>query len=202
MEFSKLSGIYQIRNTINNKKYIGHSINITLRWYLHLFNLIINKHDNPKLQEDFNTYGIKNFELSILELFTGTKHQLKKLEQEYLNKLDFDLNYSIHNSITDEAIINKQMFIDYINDKWVMPDGITYEELDKYRIYKNEDKQEIIDMAVKSNIIPLFKSQITFNKVMTYVKNFGYNVISDRKNICNKKLTYKIILNTKFTKHY
>lgn len=202
MEFSKLSGIYQIRNTINNKKYMGHSINITLRWYLHLFNLIINKHDNPKLQEDFNTYGIKNFELSILELFTGTKHQLKKLEQEYLNKLDFDLNYNIHNSITDEAIINKQMFIDYINDKWVMPDGITYEELDKYRIYKNEDKQEIIDMAVKSNIIPLFKSQITFNKVMTYVKNFGYNVISDRKNICNKKLTYKIILKTKFTKHY
>lgn len=194
MEFSKLSGIYQIRNTINNKKYIGHSINITLRWYLHLFNLITNKHDNPKLQEDFNMYGIKNFELSILELLTGTKHQLKKLEQEYLNKLDFDSNYNIHNSITDGAVVNKQMFIDYINDKWVMPNGITYEALDKYRIYKKEDKQEIIDMAVKSNIIPLFKSKITFNKVITYIKKIGYNVISDRKYIGNKKITYKLIL--------
>lgn len=200
MEFSKLSGIYQIRNTINNKKYIGHSINITLRWYLHLFNLIINKHDNPKLQEDFNTYGIKNFELSILELFTGTKHQLKKLEQEYLNQLDFDLNYNIHNSITDEAIINKQMFIDYINDKWVMPDGITYEAFDKYRIYKKEDKQEIIDMAVKSNVIPLFKSKITFNKVIKKIKEYDYTIISKRMRINGIQTTYKIILKTKFTK--
>jgi predicted GIY-YIG superfamily endonuclease len=47
---SKLSGIYQIKNKINSKIYIGYSINITLRWYLHIDNLMANKHDNYKLQ--------------------------------------------------------------------------------------------------------------------------------------------------------
>ena len=41
MELNKLSGIYEISNKINGRKYIGHSKNITYRWYHHLNNLII-----------------------------------------------------------------------------------------------------------------------------------------------------------------
>lgn len=31
----KLSGVYEIRNTLNNKRYIGSSINIYRRWRDH-----------------------------------------------------------------------------------------------------------------------------------------------------------------------
>jgi len=55
---SKISGIYQIINNINGKVYIGHSVNISFRWYNHMNNLLKGNHHNSKLQDDFNTYGL------------------------------------------------------------------------------------------------------------------------------------------------
>jgi group I intron endonuclease len=60
-------GIYQIKNTINEKVYIGSSIDIQKRLYKHLWLLRKNRHDNEHLQNSYNEYGEKNFEFSILE---------------------------------------------------------------------------------------------------------------------------------------
>jgi len=56
------SGIYQIRNRINNKKYIGSAVNIKKRGYLHLHRLRYGIHHNPHLQNAWNKHGEKNFE--------------------------------------------------------------------------------------------------------------------------------------------
>ena len=53
-------GIYCIRNKINNKYYIGQSIDIKNRWKEHKYNLRHNKHVNNKLQNAWNKYGEKN----------------------------------------------------------------------------------------------------------------------------------------------
>lgn len=45
-----MMGIYEIRNTINNKVYIGSSTNIPIRWKQHIEGLIYNCHENYKLQ--------------------------------------------------------------------------------------------------------------------------------------------------------
>lgn len=63
----KISGIYQIINTKNNKRYIGQSINLSHRLYSHKRNLNLNRHPNKKLQSDWNVYGKQYFEFSILE---------------------------------------------------------------------------------------------------------------------------------------
>lgn len=45
-----MSGVYQIYNTINGKRYIGSSIHIEQRFKEHLRNLRANKHANAHLQ--------------------------------------------------------------------------------------------------------------------------------------------------------
>lgn len=62
-----MTGIYIIQNLINNKGYIGKSVNIENRFIRHLSELRHNRHCNPYLQKAFNKYGENNFKLNILE---------------------------------------------------------------------------------------------------------------------------------------
>jgi len=82
-----LVGIYCIECTTNNKKYIGSSIDIFVRWNSHLTSLIFNKHSNKELQADFNKYGYTSFKFSILEVAPKNikKDALLLLEQLYID---------------------------------------------------------------------------------------------------------------------
>jgi len=195
VQISKLSGIYQITNINNNKIYIGHSININFRWYVHLDNLLKGIHPNYKLQEDFNTYGLSAFNFRILELLDGKENLIKK-EQQYLDNINFKSNYNIYNSIKRIAKPNILEFINYINSKWLVPNWITdKKELDKYKIYKEEDKREIINKVIEYKLLNLCASKITFNKVIDLMENiFGYTIESSRMMIKKKKYTYKLIV--------
>ena len=62
------SGIYSILNIINNKRYIGQSQDISLRWTKHKQALNNKKHENKRLQNAWNKYGEGSFVFSILEL--------------------------------------------------------------------------------------------------------------------------------------
>lgn len=48
-----MTGIYQITNTVNDRKYVGKSGNIFTRWQTHISDLSTNRHCNVKLQRDF-----------------------------------------------------------------------------------------------------------------------------------------------------
>jgi len=128
-------------------------------------------------------------------LYKGTKNQLLKLEQEYLDKLDFDKNYNIRNSYRCANYTDKQRFINYINKKWLIPKGIVKEkQLNKYRIYKDKDKKEIIDMAYECNMLGIYYSKITFLKCIKMMEGvLGYTVKSYRNLVNNKRRTYKMI---------
>jgi len=193
---TKLSGIYQITNIINNKIYIGHSINLNFRWYHHLDSLLKNIHPNSKLQNDFNTYGISAFNFRILELVKGDKKELIAKEQEYLDTIDFNSNYNIINSKKINYKPNTLDFINFINSKWLVPNGVTEkEDLDKYKIYKAEDKQEIINKVIDCKLLNLCASKITFNKVIDLMENsLGYTIEGSRIKIKRKKYTYKLVI--------
>lgn len=67
MAYKKVSGIYRILNTINNKSYIGSSVSVFKRLSTHKRMLINNKHFNKHLQSSFNRYGLDNFNFSLIE---------------------------------------------------------------------------------------------------------------------------------------
>jgi group I intron endonuclease len=63
----KICGIYYIKNKINNKFYIGKSVNIIKRINEHKSYLNLNKHYNTYLQKSWNKYGEENFETGVIE---------------------------------------------------------------------------------------------------------------------------------------
>lgn len=63
----RICGIYMIRNILNNKVYIGKSVDIKRRWTNHKTNLDNNIHDNKHLQSSWNKYGKNCFDFSIVE---------------------------------------------------------------------------------------------------------------------------------------
>lgn len=93
-----MSGIYQIRNLINSKIYIGSSVCIEKRWKWHKSRLRNSTHSNIHLQRSWDKYGSENFVFEILEsvtiLTTENKKEFKirlvnDREQYYLDSILF-----------------------------------------------------------------------------------------------------------------
>lgn len=79
-------GIYTIINIINNKKYIGQSIDIENRFIRHKSELNNNRHINRHLQASWNKYGKDNFKFQIVE--ECTKEELNKREKYWIKYYD------------------------------------------------------------------------------------------------------------------
>lgn len=84
-------GIYQIRNILDGKLYIGSSIELKKRKDKHFYRLKNNKHENQHLQNAVNKHGIENFIFEILEEFKDYNLLLLQ-EQKYLDELKPEYN--------------------------------------------------------------------------------------------------------------
>jgi len=61
------SGIYQIKNLITLKVYVGSAIDLTKRKAVHFYRLRNGNHHSIYLQSSFNKHGENNFEFQVLE---------------------------------------------------------------------------------------------------------------------------------------
>jgi len=77
------SGIYRIRNIVNDKCYIGSAAYFASRKGVHFHNLRHNKHCNNHLQRAFNKYGEDSFVFEIL--CVCLPEDLISLEQHYID---------------------------------------------------------------------------------------------------------------------
>ena len=81
-------GIYGIKNTINNKIYVGKSVNIYERMRFHINKLNKkDKNDNIHLINSWHKYGRDNFEYIILEDLPKDDNILKERELYWILKL-------------------------------------------------------------------------------------------------------------------
>jgi group I intron endonuclease len=94
------SGIYQIRNVVTNKLYIGSATSIRQRVYWHIRNLNNNKHHSILLQRSWNKHGHYSFEFKVLE--ECSIDLLEQREQFYLDWFECykpDKGYNIYNIV-------------------------------------------------------------------------------------------------------
>ncbi len=79
------SGIYQVRNLVNNKRYIGLTECFRVRKTSHFTRLRKNIHINPKLQNAYNKYGEQNFIFEIIEECENNKLEEREVFWVYFH---------------------------------------------------------------------------------------------------------------------
>lgn len=82
----KISGVYEIINTINGHRYIGSADNMRVRWNLHKQQLNKGNHHSPYLQRAWNKYGEKSFKFNLLVLANEKNYRLL-IEQGLIDQL-------------------------------------------------------------------------------------------------------------------
>lgn len=85
-ELKNKSGVYKIRNIVNNKFYIGSALDLRDRYKGHLTLLRSEKvnHHSSKLQEDFNKFGEDNFIFEVIAFCEPDERY--NIEQKLLDK--------------------------------------------------------------------------------------------------------------------
>jgi len=78
------SGVYIIKNILNDNFYVGSSKNIATRWYHHKRNAVQGSTKSPYLYSAMRKYGIDNFECTPL-IFCEI-NDLEQYEQYFLDK--------------------------------------------------------------------------------------------------------------------
>lgn len=122
-------GVYKIKNIVNDKFYIGSSIDIHKRWIKHKCELHKNRHHNRHLQHAFNLYGFDSFIHVVLEVCD--RSIIAEREQHYIDLL-FDENcYNIYKKAYNVNGESHHMF------------GKTHTEEAKLKIKQARAKQTI-----------------------------------------------------------
>lgn len=131
---TKYSGIYQIVNRINNKVYIGGTLDLRERFANHVSELRNNRHHSIHLQRAFNKYGIDSFYFEILDLCDSNWNIIEKLEQSYFEKykeIFFKSTYNILN-------ISNRGFSNHHSEETIAKIINSMENIKKICWYKNK----------------------------------------------------------------
>lgn len=109
----KKCGIYLIRNTVNNKVYIGKSKNIYKRICQHISDLNKNdfKKENSYLIHSWNKYGRNSFEYIILEYLELNETVLSKRELYWMKvfkSLNKNFGYNLRSDSNTKMITHKE----------------------------------------------------------------------------------------------
>lgn len=79
-----VSGIYTIKNKVNDKIYVGQSVDVNHRFAQHKYDLTNNCHPNSYLQRSWNKYGSDAFEFKLLK--ACKKQYMNRFEKLYIKK--------------------------------------------------------------------------------------------------------------------
>ena len=87
-------GVFQIRNQVNGKIFVGSSMNLEKIFNRHRFELEMGSHRNTSLQKDWNEFGAENFIYEILgevkyeeEKAVNYDQEVKIMEEMFLEEL-------------------------------------------------------------------------------------------------------------------
>lgn len=101
------SGIYEIRNLVNDKVYIGSAKVFKTRWKRHQKDLELNRHHNIRLQRSYNKHGSANFEYNIIKKVEYEKDIIIEQENYYISKFNSkECGYNIVDASFGDTLTN------------------------------------------------------------------------------------------------
>lgn len=211
----RIIGIYQIKNLVNNKMYIGSSVNIANRWTQHLALLNLNKHPNLHLQKSWDKYGKENFTFAILEEIFTTENIFIK-EKEYILKFNtinsingYNKSLPDMNGYTPMSKEGKKRFVSSIikRSKNILLLNKETGELEK--------EYESIGLLVKDLNLPnskkvyevLTKKRVAYKGYIfiykeDYDKNKDYSISKQQHHINNRKPVFQYDMNMNLIKEW
>lgn len=181
--YNKIHGIYKILNIINNKVYIGSSINLYKRIKEHFYTLKKDKHSNKYLQNAYNKHLIENFKVEILEEVIDKKLLLERKQYyiDFFNATNPDNGYNIcpiaGNTLGQKfSAESKQKMSDKAklrigikNSAWGLPrpDLIIRNQLRKGRKLSKEHIQKIKDKSRSRSVMQFNEYNELVNKFIS-----------------------------------
>ncbi len=109
-QFLQEKGIYKITNILNNKLYIGHTKKSFIsRFTTHYDKLKGGYHKGyAHLQNSVNTYGIENFEFSIVEICESNFEKVEEKWIEYYDCTDKEKGYNVNKHPGQSPILTEE----------------------------------------------------------------------------------------------
>ena len=107
-----MRGVYRITNKINNKVYIGESLNIERRWEEHKKELSNKTHKNYKLQKDDDKDGEDAFEFTVIATLDK---DISDIVGKFIGVIFEDIYMAKYNSIKDGYNIERTFTEVFLN---------------------------------------------------------------------------------------
>lgn len=191
---SMKSYIYKIQNKVNNKVYIGFTVNPERRYYNHFKGSI--KDSKKRLYCSMNKHGRENFTFEIIYCSHDYDHTLNVMENYFITEYDSlnsgynsvpggvskGFNYSTNKgkvSITKnntQKYIKKEDLLDFINDGWVLGSSPNKGKLIS-EAKKKQNKRDVVPCIeiITGNFVNLTSEEYQKAKVLgTHIaKNSG-----------------------------
>lgn len=187
-----MQGIYLIKNTVNNKGYVGSSKNIKNRLSRHhLFRLRHNAHWNPHLQSAWNTYGEAVFKFEVLEIVSETA-ELVSREQYWMDQLkvvnpSFGYNLAPKADRSEVSAETKKKILKSRGDKYK---GVNSPMYGKKHSEKSKEKIRSYQLGrPKKPISQEHKQKLALRvRGKTYEEIYGVEKATKMKQILKEKL--------------
>lgn len=166
-----LAGIYMIKNLVNNKVYIGKSINIYARIWEHIHRLNKGISDSPHLQNSWTKYSSENFEYSVLEVLDDVVEIAKRelFWMTVLNTLDKNYGYNLRSDSDSQMIVHestRKKISSRLKKEW--SEGIRKEHGQKLSAnWKTTPNRRKIQAKVLSKVLTKYQYKVN-NRFLDY----------------------------------
>ena len=149
----KISGIYCIKNIVNNKVYIGQSKNIKERWGNHKSELKHNRHCNRYLQSAWNKYGSESFDFSIIEECSQDIINEREIYWiSYYNSCDADFGYNFSTGGDNSS------------------QGVKLTQEQKDHMSKVKNPEEVVQIDFSGNLVRVWRSATNAQRTLNNIR--------------------------------
>lgn len=181
---NRVAGVYQIRNTITNKKYIEASEDVCAAMFDDLRMLQNRRHPCIGLRVDSTEHGLCSFEFSILEIVKVAKGEEQTLEEKMFAARDkwwskYSIDY-VYNKPAPRAVGGQRPedFVFWVIREWAIGQRDDLKANRDKKIWNDEQRNAIVQKATECGFCDITPNlDVTFRRVIRDLINFhGFQV--------------------------